>query len=91
MTTKTITLRADLIERLEALAQSEERSLDDVFTDLLDRYTSNWALAVAQGMEAANIDWLDDPDASQHSRAHFEQHAFEKWQRTQGDDDSRTD
>jgi predicted transcriptional regulator len=94
VTDRTITLRSDLVERLEALARRQGRSLDEVFGELLNTYapvqSGNWALAVAEGMEAADISWLDDPDASAHSRAHFERHLREKWQRTQGisDDDA---
>ncbi len=85
MTAKTITLRADLVDRLESLARTEGRTLDDVFGDLLEQYTRpNWALAIAEGMEALESEWLeDDPSASEHSRQHFEQHNYEKWKRTQ--------
>ncbi len=38
--------------------------------------------AVAIGMETADIDWIDDPDASANSREHFKQHLDEKWNRT---------
>ena len=90
MTDRIITLRSDLVERLETLAQEQGRSLDDVFGDLLEQYTpspgGNWALAVAEAMEAADIDWRDDPDASTHSRKHFEKHLDEKWQHTQSSD-----
>jgi predicted transcriptional regulator len=69
MTNRTITLRADLAERLEDLARRQGRSIDEVFADLLNIYApqagGNWALAVAEGMEAADIDWIDDPNASQ--------------------------
>jgi predicted transcriptional regulator len=68
MTDRTITLRADLVWRLEALAQQRGRSLDDVLGELLNSYVTaksgNWALAVAEGMEAADIDWINNPDTS---------------------------
>lgn len=93
MTDRTITLRSELVERLETLAERQGRSLDDVFSELLNTYaptpSGNWALAVAEGMEAADIDWIDDPNASLNSRVHFQQHLREKWERTQnggGDD-----
>jgi predicted transcriptional regulator len=93
MTDRTITLRSDLVERLEALAGQQGRSVDEVFGELLNSYApvvgGNWALAVAEGMEAADIDWIDDPDASVNSRAHFEGDLREKWERAQnggGDD-----
>jgi hypothetical protein len=90
MTDRTITLRSDLVERFETLAEREGRSLDEVFSELLNTYAPtggrNWGLAVAEGMEAAGIDWVDDPDASLNSRKHFQQHLREKWERTQNDD-----
>lgn len=90
MTDKTITLRADLVERLEVLAQTRGRTIDDVVGELLQPYTprpgTNWALAVAEDMEAADIDWIDDPDASIHSRERLNQYLHEKWQRTQYSD-----
>ncbi|MBC6956113.1 MAG: hypothetical protein IT298_10085 [Chloroflexi bacterium] len=87
MTDRTITLRSDLVERLETLAERQGRSLDDVFSELLNTYapaaSGNWALTVAEGMEAADIDWIDDDDASLNSRAYFQQHLREKWERMQ--------
>ncbi|MBX3080788.1 MAG: hypothetical protein KF716_04080 [Anaerolineae bacterium] len=87
MTDKTITLRSDLVERLEAIAKQQQRSLDEAFGELLSSYApvqrNNWALIVAEGMEQANIDWLDDPDAATTSREHFQRHLREKWERTQ--------
>ena len=90
MTDRTITLRSDLVERLETLAEQQGRSLDDVFGELLGAYApeygTNWALTVAEGMEAAEVDWRDDPEASENSRMHYERHLREKWQRTQTGD-----
>lgn len=93
MTDRTITLRSDLVERLETLAEQQGRSVDEVFGELLNTYAptagGTWALAVAEGMEAAEIDWIDDPDASLNSRAHLQQHLRERWERMQdrgGDD-----
>lgn len=91
MTNRTISLRSDLVERLETMAQQQGRSVDEIFGELLGHYTptsgGNWALAVAEGMEAADIDWIDDPDASVNARQHFEQNLRQKWQRTQNMDD----
>ncbi|MCL4251917.1 MAG: hypothetical protein KJ065_27445 [Anaerolineae bacterium] len=90
MTDRTITLRSELVERLEKLAQG--RTLDEVVGEILEQAVpprsgnKNWALAVAEAMEAADIDWIDEPDASARSREHFEQQAYEKWQRTQTSD-----
>ncbi|MBK8024592.1 MAG: hypothetical protein IPK19_25000 [Chloroflexi bacterium] len=49
MTDRTITLRSDLVERLETLAEQQGRSLDDVFDSLLNSYVpasgGNWAIS----------------------------------------------
>jgi predicted transcriptional regulator len=86
MTDKTITLDAELVERLEALAHG--RDLNVVLAELLRHNPEtpgrNWASALIEGMEAAEIDWLDEPDASITSRTHFEQELRERWLRTQG-------
>jgi hypothetical protein len=86
MNHRTITLSADLVERFELLAEQQGRSLDELLTELLSNYVpvsgGNWALAVAMGMETADIDWIDDPDASANSRALFKQHLDEKWKPT---------
>jgi predicted transcriptional regulator len=91
MTDKTITLQSELVERLETLAQDQGRTVDEVLGEILEHYPptdppiakGNWALAVAEGMEAADIDWHDEPEASTRSRQYFEQHMLEKWYRTQ--------
>jgi hypothetical protein len=38
-------------------------------------------------MEATDIHWIDDPDASVNSRTHFEHHLREQWERNQRDGD----
>jgi predicted transcriptional regulator len=92
MGNRTIELRSDLVERLETLAEYQGRSLDEVFGDLLSTYalppasSNNWALAVAEGMEAADIQWLDDPGASANSCRDFKQHLYEKWRAAQDAD-----
>jgi predicted DNA-binding protein len=91
MPAKTITLPAELVERLETLARTQGRTLDEVLSDLLERYTPidpNWALTLAEAMEEADITWQDEASLSAHSREHFEQHSYEQWQRTQ---DTRDD
>jgi hypothetical protein len=90
MNARTITLRSDLVDRLEALVRTQGRTMDEVFGELLEQYTPspsghNWALALAEEMENADIDWQDEPSLSAHSREHFEQHAYEKWLSTQRD------
>jgi hypothetical protein len=71
------------VERLETLAQG--RDLNDVLEELIAQVNmpkpKNWALA--EDMEAADIDWIDDPDASTRSHERFSEHVREKWERTQ--------
>ncbi len=86
MSTRTITLPDELVERLETLAQTQGRPLNEVLSDLLEHYSPsrpNWALSLAEAMEEADIDWQEEPSLSTHSREHFEQHQYERWQRTQ--------
>jgi predicted DNA-binding protein len=86
MPARTITLPSEIVEQLETLARTQGRPLDDVLRDLLEQYSlsgSNWALSLAEAMEEADIDWQDDASLSEHSREHFEQHHYKKWQRTQ--------
>ncbi len=80
MNSGTITLPADLMSYFETLAEQQGRSLDEIVAELLSTYVpasgGNWALNVAEGVEAANIDWIDDPDASANSR---EQYVMRNW------------
>ena len=93
MAEKTITLRADLVERLETLAQAQGRSLEDVLVSLLETQPApgqqeNWALALAEGMAAANIPWIDQQDASTTSRQHYQDDLYRRWQETQQTDNT---
>jgi predicted DNA-binding protein len=59
MSTRTITLPDELVDRLETLAQTLGRPLDEVVSDLLEHYSptpAHWALALAEAMEEADID-----------------------------------
>jgi hypothetical protein len=84
---RTITLPADLVERFEQLADESGRSVDELFAELLSSYApssdGNWALTVAAGMETADINWIDEPDASAKSREQFKRNLDEKWKRSQ--------
>jgi hypothetical protein len=85
---RTITLPADLVKRFEQLADESGRSVDELFAELLSNFApssddNNWALNVAVGMETADIDWIDEPDASAKSRERFNRHLDEKWKRSQ--------
>jgi len=90
MTDRTITLDAELVERLEKLARTQGRSVDAVLADLLGQYKPlsgrNWVLAVAEGMEAAEIEWRDEPDASERSSEHYKRHLSERWMQSQNAD-----
>ena len=89
MTEKAITLRADLVERLQALAQSQGHSVDDVLDHLLPEQQpqnqANWALALAEEMESADIDWTDQPDLSTNSARNYAAHIQAEWQRRQNE------
>jgi len=89
----TMTVRADLRERLEALAAAQNQSVDEVLENLLPPPPSgdNWALAFAEEMESADIDWVIDPEASVKSRERYKQHVYEKWLRTQNQTDDAAD
>jgi len=78
-------IRTDLHQRLQALAAQQGQSVDEVLEHLLPPPPTeeNWALAFAQDMEAADIDWVNDPNASVKSRDHYQQYVYEKWLRTQ--------
>ena len=89
----TMTVRADLRERLEALAAAQNQSVDEVLETLLPPPATeeNWALAFAEEMETADIDWIVDPEASVKSRERYKQHVYEKWLRTQNQTDDTAD
>jgi len=91
MDTRTITLPADLADRLESLATQQGRSVADLVVEILGHYaptdTGNWALSVAEGMETADIPWLDDPDASMNSAERFRQHLAGKYSTSGGQDE----
>ena len=90
MSDRTITLPADLVFSLEKLALQQGRSLDELVIALLRESgplpsgTGNWALAVAENMEQADITWKDEPDASTTSREAFRRHLDQKRQSLQG-------
>lgn len=68
MTEKTITLRAELVDQLEALASARGSSIDEVVAHLLEpqvvRGNHNWALALAEAMESEDIVWLDETEGT---------------------------
>ena len=92
MTDRAITLRSDLVERFEELAREQGRSADDLFGEMIERFPraknpkNNWLLEAAEEMEAADINWIDDPDASLHSHERFEQYLSELAQRKHDSD-----
>jgi len=92
MAAKTITLRADLVERLENIAAAQGRSVDDVVDALLEPQMpsgtpTNWALTLAETMAAERIDWQDEPELSARSREAFQDDLYRRWQRSQQADD----
>lgn len=89
MSEKAITLRADLVDRLHALAQLQGRSVDDVLDHLLPEQPpqddANWALALAEEMETADIDWTEQPDLSANSARNYAAHVQAEWERRQSE------
>lgn len=69
MQTRTITLDAAVVARIERIAARRERTPDEVLNDILavhdvEADADNWALELAQQMETADIDWKDEPNLS---------------------------
>lgn len=96
MTHKTITLRDELVERLQQLAQKNGQSVDEAMETLLDyaeprSQAGNWALAVAQDMAMADIEWRDDLDLSSRSGAHYQDYLADKWREQQASTDNDDD
>lgn len=92
MSEKTITLRADLVERLETIAAAQGRSVDEVLDALIKPQMpsgaqTNWALALAETMAAERIDWQDEPELSARSRDAYQDGLYRCWQRSQQADD----
>lgn len=80
---KAIKLRADLVHRLETIASVEGLSLNDVVFTLLESRSpeepTNWALALAETMAAAPVEWRDVPDLSAGSRRVFKEDRYQDW------------
>lgn len=83
MTDRMIALSSDLIDRLEEMANEQGRSVNEVLGEMIARSPkaknpkNNWLVEIAEEMEAADIDWIDDPEASLHSHERFEQYLEE--------------
>jgi len=93
MANKTITLNAEIIEQLENLAASQGQSVDDVLKDFLATQpatstNNNWASTVAKGMEDADTNWLDEPNASESSRHNYRDAVQQDWQQSQSVDNN---
>lgn len=85
MSTQTFTFRAELAARLEAYAAAQGQTVEEALESLLPAppVRGNWVQALLDEMAAADIQWLDEPDAVERSREHFERYLQEKWERTQ--------
>jgi hypothetical protein len=81
MAERTITLRAKLVERLEQMASEQGRTVDEVLEALVMGKARNpknqWALDLADGMAAADIDWKEPP-AGKTSREMYEEYIHEQ-------------
>jgi len=75
--------------QLNALSLEYNQSIDELLRVFLSsrfmssQHDNKWALALAQRMKEADIEWKNDPDASINSRARYKKHLLEKWQRGQ--------
>lgn len=73
MAEREIRLQGDLVERLEALAQAQGLSVNDlletIFPPQRSQAPGNWAYELAIAMEEADIDWQIEPNLSENSRA----------------------
>jgi predicted transcriptional regulator len=88
METRTITLDADVVARIERIAAHHGRTPDEVLEEILaphdvESSTENWASMLAQQMETTDIDWKDEPDLSVKGREHFQADRRQHWETTQ--------
>lgn len=96
MADKTITLRADLVDRLETLASEQGRTVDALLEEMLPgkppapEKPKNWALAVVRAAEEANIEWEDLPgiDAASESGNLYYEDRYQRWLELQQREDS---
>lgn len=89
--TTTLTIRADLKARLEALAAAQHVSVDAVLEGLLpplpetpvlpDTDEDNWATRWLATLETLKDEQTGAPETAEESRAHFEAHLRERWDR----------
>ncbi len=96
MEERTLTLRADLVDRLEAMASKQGRTIEDVLDDVLEdvepaaEKPNNWALAVVRAATEANIEWEDLPNianASESGNLYYEDR-YQRWLELQQREDS---
>lgn len=88
MTEKTLTLKGEIVERMEAVAQQQGRSIEAVLSDVFPPQTvviaSEFGRALVKAM--ADVEWvIDDPDLSTNSRDNYQEARYQEWQRSQLD------
>ena len=92
MSERTLTLRADLVDKLEALAERRGLTVEDLLCIEFDvdipisiavNPANQWVIAVAKGMAEEDIDWIDDPNAAANSRYHLESYLEDKLKTSQ--------
>lgn len=97
MANRKITLRSEVVERLEEMATQRGESVDMVLSELIgvpstdveEAEQESWAVDLAEEMAAADIDWVDDPQASVNSRRHFYEYLEQRAKRRTETDDGK--
>ena len=83
MSARTITLSSEIADQLEALAEQQGQSIDDLLGTILNERptppNNNWAKALVKDMAEADIDWIDDPLASTNSKSNFSDAKYQEW------------
>lgn len=88
-----ITLRADLVDQLEMMAQNKGETVNAMIEATLRSQVSltapvpadhrNWMLGLAYDMENADLEWVDAIDYSKSAREAYHEYLDRKWERTQ--------
>ena len=80
MNERTITLASDLVEELEWIATQQNCSLNELMAEVVETLRekrqgispNGWALALAETMEQAPIDWKIEPNLSSESLQNYQ-------------------
>ena len=88
-------VRADLRERIEALATERGQSVDEVLEGLLpalpDTEDDNWVTRLVSKLETFTQEPNTESEMPEQSREHFETYLREKWARIDSDPNEAAD